>query len=930
MHFPANRHGRWAAGLIACLCAVLLAALAGAASSSSAAPNAVPAAAAEAALPTMQSTAAYTVNVPLLAAAAGDAAYDANNWAVVWFGEVSSDDNNYGDLRLLGDVDGVTVRAQLYDLHATPGDVLALDLNGHSWRVPYSGPAGEVESWEIGERCADGGCRGWSTDALIPWSELGGKPQEGDIWPLRVTFTDSDADSTNGQTDAGEGTTQSAWPPSGTGSLRWGLPDYAGRNAAEARVLEVALSGDSMLGGGTDCASQDWPDYFPTWGNRNFGTSDHVNVQMQWDVADWPCYAKYYAAWSLGELPAGAAVISATVEMRQFGNPGFGPGYAEDGTKDTVMQVFAVDKPWQETGITWDNAPVPQENTGRTLVRPLPGDCKPTPYWYCSPGVAYTFDVTEIVRRAQAEGRSWASLALYTAAGQYHSGKFFYSREGVEPPSVRMAYIPAGAARAATVATAPADLAARMLAAAQPAATTVLEAILNPLLTAKVGRTYYISPNGSDGNNGTSTGSAWKTFEQAWDVLQPGDTLLLLDGTYTESTTGLVQPNIRNGEPGKPITIKALNDGKAVIDGEGEYIPVRLGENWGPQGAIGDWFVVEGLVARNGTLSSIRIEHGNHNVLRRVSAYNASVDDNSFAIGIIWSNDNLLEDCVAAGTGRYMINVFTSQNNTLRRCFTQWQQWDGREFCGVTWPNGDSVGVYNSSNTTVENVIAYGRALTGIFIQANDDTAVANNNQVLGSMALLQGRDYDGSRWQFGAGVDQPTSRPGPTVNEYGPPCPDSITQWEWGALRQGFSLWGQGELHDNVFRDILATGNLGAGWGSGHPGGPGPVGTIIDHATIYGNGGDLAGWEAEQGGDIYIDRRDDVLSKGGLTITNSRIANSEWAKQGQGARFDYRYIDRRLTNRPLLPWPMERRVQQELGISVGEIIEEYRDAAAE
>jgi hypothetical protein len=173
-------------------------------------------------------------------------------------------------------------------------------------------------------------------------------------------------------------------------------------------VLEVALSGDSMLGGGTDCASQDWPDYVPTWGNRNFGTSDHVNVQMQWDVADWPY---------------------------------FGQGYAEDGTKDTVMQVFAVDKPWQETGITWNNAPVPQENTGRTLVRPLPGDCKPTPYWYCSPGIAYTFDVTEIVRRAQAEGRSWASLALYTAAGQYHSGKFFYSREGVEPPSVRMAHV---------------------------------------------------------------------------------------------------------------------------------------------------------------------------------------------------------------------------------------------------------------------------------------------------------------------------------------------------------------------------------------------------------------------------------------------------------------------------------------------------------
>ena len=403
-------------------------------------------------------------------------------------------------------------------------------------------------------------------------------------------------------------------------------------------------------------------------------------------------------------------------------------------------------------------------------------------------------------------------------------------------------------------------------------------------------------------------------------MLQPGDTLLLLDGTYTESTTGIVQPNIRNGEPGKPITIKALNDGKAVIDGEGEYIPVRLGENWGPQGAIGDWFVVEGLVARNGTLSSIRIEHGNHNVLRRVSAYNASTDDNSFAIGIIWSNDNLLEDCVAAGTGRYMINVFTSQNNTLRRCFTQWQQWDGREFCGVTWPNGDSVGVYNSSNTTVENVIAYGRALTGIFIQANSDNAVANNNQVLGSMALLQGRDYDGSRWQFGAGVDQPTSRPGPTVNPYGPACDGHITQWWWGNHRTGFSLWGQGELHDNVFRDILATGNMGLGWSAVHPGGPASVNTIVDHATIHDNGGDIEDWEAEQGGDIYIDRGD-------VAVTNSRIANSQWANQGEGARFQYRYVDRQLTDQPLWPWPMEDRIHNEIGVSVNEIGIKYANA---
>ncbi|MFN8464136.1 MAG: DNRLRE domain-containing protein [Caldilineaceae bacterium] len=433
--------------------------------------------------------------------------------------------------------------------------------------------------------------------------------------------------------------------------------------------------------------------------------------------------------------------------------------------------------------------------------------------------------------------------------------------------------------------------------------------------------TYYISPQGDDNNDGTSAAVPWQTFGHAWEVLEPGDTLVLLDGTYKGPTTGVIQPNIRNGEPGKPITIKALNDGKAVIDGDGQDIPVRLGENWGPSGAIGNWFVVEGLVARNGTLSNFRIEHGNNNVLRRISAYNASVDENAHAISIVWSDNNLVEDFIAAGTGRYMANVFTSNGNTLRRGFTMWQQWDGRHFCGVSWPNGNNVGVYNSSNTTVENVIAYGRALTGIFIQANDDSAVADNNQVLGSMALLQGADYDGSPWTYGTGERQPTARPGPITNPYGEPCPDNITQWEWGGHRQGFNLYGQGELHDNVFRDILATGNVGLGWASQHPYGPGPVGAVIDHATIYGNGSDITGWESVQGGDIYIDRRDQVLSNGGLTVTNSRIANSQWANQGEGARFQYRYVDRQLTNQPLLPWPMEARAQSEVGVSVNTLV---------
>jgi hypothetical protein len=333
--------------------------------------------------------------------------------------------------------------------------------------------------------------------------------------------------------------------------------------------------------------------------------------------------------------------------------------------------------------------------------------------------------------------------------------------------------------------------------------------------------------------------------------------------------------------------------------------------------------VLEGVVVRNG-LDHVLEVRGNHNVMRRVSVYDGDVNDNTVNL-LLWGNDNLVEDCVVSGAGRYMINVYNSSGNTVRRCFTMWRQWDGRHFCGVSWPNGNSIGVYGASNTTVENSIAYGRALTGIFIQANADDAVANNNQVLGSLALLQGRDLDGSQWTYGAGQVQPERRPGPTRNRFGgEACDDAVTNWEWGNFRQGFSLWGQGELKDNVFRDNLAAGNVGMGWGSGHPSGPGPVNLLLDHLTLYNNGVDVTAWEAAQGGNIYIDRRDELLDSGRVRITNSRIANSPWADQGEGARLQHRYVDRQLTNTPLLPWPMEGRIRTELGVSVRAVVAAY------
>jgi hypothetical protein len=87
------------------------------------------------------------------------------------------------------------------------------------------------------------------------------------------------------------------------------------------------------------------------------------------------------------------------------------------------------------------------------------------------------------------------------------------------------------------------------------------------------GTTYYIAPNGSDSNPGTN-GSPFKTFPKAVSVLGPGDTLILKDGTYlyhqpSDSLQFVVNLTNVQGTSAQPITIKAQNDKKAIIDGQG-------------------------------------------------------------------------------------------------------------------------------------------------------------------------------------------------------------------------------------------------------------------------------------------------------------------------------------------------------------------------
>src|SRR5690349_9679881 len=88
---------------------------------------------------------------------------------------------------------------------------------------------------------------------------------------------------------------------------------------------------------------------------------------------------------------------------------------------------------------------------------------------------------------------------------------------------------------------------------------------------------YYMSPSGSDANNGTSSGSPWLTFTKAFSVAVCGDRIILLNGVYGDGTsTGRPVVSGRTCTASTRLTIMALNSRQARIHGNGTVISVQL------------------------------------------------------------------------------------------------------------------------------------------------------------------------------------------------------------------------------------------------------------------------------------------------------------------------------------------------------------------
>ena len=88
-----------------------------------------------------------------------------------------------------------------------------------------------------------------------------------------------------------------------------------------------------------------------------------------------------------------------------------------------------------------------------------------------------------------------------------------------------------------------------------------------------VGATYYVSPQGSDKNSGTSRTNPFKSLQAAADIVFPGDTVVALAGVYSSSPSSSIAILAvqRGGQPGAYVTFKSEVQWKAKIDGKNVY-----------------------------------------------------------------------------------------------------------------------------------------------------------------------------------------------------------------------------------------------------------------------------------------------------------------------------------------------------------------------
>lgn len=366
--------------------------------------------------------------------------------------------------------------------------------------------------------------------------------------------------------------------------------------------------------------------------------------------------------------------------------------------------------------------------------------------------------------------------------------------------------------------------------------------------------THYASPAGV--GNGLSQSSPFQ-IGNFWGVAQPGNTLCLLDGTYTNGNSMINPPPSVTGAAGNPITLQALNEGRVLIKGNRDLRPVDL---------QGSYIAVRGINAEDGNAGAI-VMRGSHGTVQRSVAW---CNNDCGVVIDIGGSDNLLEDCAAfGGPARKIIAVGARGGNgpnTVRRCWARFEVYGG----GSGSPTNNFEMGYDQNNVTFENILAT-RNVVGPASSPEAPISVFSTlkSKLLGSIAYLSGNE------------------------NFEPNVLAAI--WDTGGSHAGQTITSNMLVKDFVgvvspahprFKGIAAF-NIGANAGSGN---------IANNLVgISGIGGSCWG---------------SAWSCTNVKSLSSIAGHNVWQEVRGVCK---RYVNGQLTNEPLWPWAMNQRIKDAL-----------------
>ena len=228
---------------------------------------------------------------------------------------------------------------------------------------------------------------------------------------------------------------------------------------------------------------------------------------------------------------------------------------------------------------------------------------------------------------------------------------------------------------------------------------------------------FYVSPQGSDGNNGTSPSSAFKTLKKALDVVHSGQVIEILAGTYHEEIE-----LYRFGKPDATIVIRGSSEGtRPVFDGENSMKSFMYCHRC-------THITIEHLTIRNYRWEGIYFE------LSQVVTF----QDNHFEHTGFDISDNPDTD---GGVGLSCIECkdVRVQGNTFHRIGAKNLQKEQSGNAILFWGTQNSI----IENNTIENTIG-----TGILVEDSCHITVTQNTIRFSDLRMLDW--FDGGIWVDG------------------------------------------------------------------------------------------------------------------------------------------------------------------------------------